>query len=208
MRLLLALADPAGAIRTALLRDGHAVQRHVPASRLMPWRATAAADFAPEAVLADGDAGEALARRLGVPALRADLAAEFLPEFLADPFPPLPFRPPRRDPPELGLTLPDPPAPAWLPDIVLLNGVTLPQAPYWMAAARAIVAPEGAPGYLAHEETALVHPPGDPAPALARLVRDAALSARLAEAARRAFERRRAAAWGALWALVRGGEGR
>ncbi len=198
MRLLLALADPDGAIRTALLRDGHAVRRHVPASRLTPWRATAAADFAPEAVLADGEAGEALARRLGVPALVPVLDAGFLP----DPFPPPPFGPPRRDPPELGLALPDPPAPALLPDIVLLNAATLAQAPRWMAAARAIVAPEGAPDWLAHEATALLHPPGDPAPALARLVADAGLSVRLGVAARQEFERRRGAALAALRALV------
>jgi hypothetical protein len=81
-----------------------------------------------------------------------------------------------------------------MPDIVLLNGATLAQAPYWMAAARAIAAPQGGAEYLVHEETALLYPPGDPAPSLARLVADAALSARLGSAARREFERRQAAA--------------
>jgi hypothetical protein len=198
MRLLLAMADPAGAIQTALLQDGHHVRRHLPSRRLLPWRTTSAAAFRPDAVLADSDAGEELARRLGVPALRPELAAEFLP----DPFPPPPFGPARRNPPELALALPDPPPPGLLPDIVLLNAATLAQAPRWMAAARPIAAPQGAPWYLVHEETALLYPPGDPAPALARLIADPGLSARLAAAARRRFEHQRHEARAALRRLA------
>lgn len=199
MRLLLAMADPAGAIQTALLQDGHHVRRHVAASRLTAWRASrAAATFGPDAVLTDSDAGEELARRLGIPALRPVLAAEFL----LDPFPPPPFGPTRRDPPELALALPDPPPPALLPDIVLLNTTTLVQAPRWMAAARPIAAPEGVPSYLVHEETALLYAPGDPAPALARLIADPALGARLAGGARAAFAQRHQEARAALRGLV------
>jgi hypothetical protein len=199
MRLLLAMADPTGAIQTALLQDGHHVRRHAPVSRLTAWRASrTAASFGADAVLTDSDAGEELARRLGVPTLRPELAAEFLP----DPFPPRPFGPARRDPPELALVLPDPPPPALLPDIVLLNAATLGQAPHWMAAARPIAAPEGARPYLVHEETALLHAPGNPAPALACLIADPALCAHLAAAARRRFEQLHHEAHTALRRLV------
>ncbi len=195
MRLILAMADPDGAILTALLGLGHHAQRHAAAGRLLAWRVPAAvAAFRPDAVLADGEAGELLARRLGVPALRPQLDAAFL----ADPFPPPPFGPARRAPPELGLRLPEPPPPALLPDIVLLNPTTIGQAPRWMAAARPIVAPAAAaPVWLEDEETALLHA-GDPAPALARLVADPALCDRLGAAARRRFERLREEALAAL----------
>lgn len=184
MRLLLALADPAGAIRTALLQDGHVVLQAVAPGRLAPWRGLRVpAGFAADAVLADGEAGEELARRLGIPVHR--LAVD--PAYLLDPFPPAPFGPARRVPPELGLVMPDPPPPGLVPDIVLLNAATIAQAPHWMAAARPIAAPAAVPGPLVHEETALLYPPGDPAPALARLVADPVLAGRLGAAARAAF---------------------
>lgn len=198
MRLVLAMAD-GEAVRTALLQDGHQVLVHAPASRFMPWRAGGAAAFRANAVVVEDAAGEELARRLGVPAVRLEVEAGFL----LDPFPPWPFGPARRNPPELALAPPDPPGPALLPDILLLRGAALAQVPRWMAAGRAMVAPRDAAGGLVHEETALLYAPPDPAPQLARLVADAALCARLGAAARRAFERRHAAARAALGAALR-----
>jgi hypothetical protein len=189
MRVLLALSDPTGTIQTALLQERHDVLHHVPTRPLAVWRAyRAAAAFRPEMVLTDTETGEDLARRLAIRACRPSFATEFL----LDAFPPIPFGPTRRDPPELAQPQAGPPPPALIPDIVQLNATTLSQAPHWMAAARPIVAPdtEAARALFTHEETALLHPPDDPAPPQARLLAEAELCHHLAVAARAEFVRR------------------